>query len=43
MSARSYDVSFDVSGLASSVYFYSLEARGVNGIIFDSIKKMIVI
>lgn len=38
-----YDVNFDASGLASGVYFYSLECIGVDGINAASIRKMVII
>ena len=42
MSAGSQEVSFDASSLNSGVYFYRLEADGIDGQKFSSIKKMIL-
>jgi len=42
MSAGSQKVSFDASSLNSGVYFYRLEANGIDGQKFSSTKKMIL-
>ncbi|GIK23258.1 MAG: hypothetical protein BroJett005_26720 [Ignavibacteriota bacterium] len=42
MSAGSQKVSFDASSLNSGVYFYRLEADGIDGQKFSSTKKMIL-
>ncbi len=40
--AGSHEVTFNASGLNSGVYFYRLEATGVNGNNFTNVKKMIL-
>jgi len=42
MAAGSQDVSFDASSLNSGVYFYRIDASGVDGQKFSSVKKMIL-
>jgi len=41
-SAGTHNVSFDASNLNSGVYFYRLDANGIDGQNFSSIKKMIL-
>jgi predicted Ser/Thr protein kinase len=40
--AEIYEQTFDASSLASGVYFYKLEAAGINSQNFTSTKKMIL-
>gem|GEM_PF-6385837 len=40
---RSYIIDFNASHLASGVYFYKLEALGVNGTSFSNTKRMVLI
>ena len=42
MQAGIYNVDFNAAGLASGVYFYKIEATGVNGKEFTDVKKMIL-
>jgi hypothetical protein len=42
MTAGSHNVSFDATNLNSGVYFYKLDASGINGQNFSSTKKMIL-
>jgi hypothetical protein len=42
LSAGSRDITFDASALNSGVYFYRLDATGVEGTNFTSVKKMIL-
>ncbi|OQY71133.1 MAG: hypothetical protein B6D44_14165 [Ignavibacteriales bacterium UTCHB2] len=42
MSAGSQKISFDASSLNSGVYFYRLDADGIDGQKFSSTKKMIL-
>jgi hypothetical protein len=42
MQAGSHSINFNASSLNSGVYFYRLEAAGVDGSIFNSVKKMIL-
>jgi len=37
-----HQVNFDAANLNSGVYFYRIEANGINGIYFTSVKKMIL-
>jgi subtilisin family serine protease len=38
-----HNINFDASELSSGVYFYSIEASGVNGNNFSAVKKMILL
>ena len=40
LSAGSHNVTFDASKLTSGIYFYRLDAAGINGKTFSSVKKM---
>ena len=40
--AGNYNISVNATGLNSGVYFYTLEANGVDGSKFSSTKKMIL-
>jgi hypothetical protein len=42
MTAGTHNVTFDASRLSSGVYLYKIEAKGVDGSNFTSIKKMIL-
>jgi hypothetical protein len=42
LSAGSHDVDFKAASLNSGVYFYRIDATGVNGANFTSVKKMIL-
>lgn len=42
MSAGLQEINFDASGLNSGVYFYKVEANGVDGQSFTSVKKMLL-
>lgn len=42
MSAGSHKINFDASTLNSGVYLYKLEAQGIDGSNFSSIKKMVL-
>jgi Secretion system C-terminal sorting domain len=42
MVAGGHEVNFDASGLNSGIYFYRLDATGVNGNNFSDVKKMIL-
>lgn len=42
LSAGSHEYNFNAAGLNSGVYFYKLEASGIDGQNFSSIKKMIL-
>ena len=42
ISAGEHEINFDASGLNSGVYFYRLDAVGVDGKEFTSVKKMIL-
>ncbi|GBD86196.1 hypothetical protein BMS3Abin03_00106 [bacterium BMS3Abin03] len=42
MAAGNHDVIFDAANLNSSVYFYRIEANGVDGSRFTSVRKMIL-
>ncbi|MFO7524216.1 MAG: T9SS type A sorting domain-containing protein [Ignavibacteriaceae bacterium] len=42
LSAGAHEYSFDASSFNSGVYFYRIEASGVNGQSFTSVKKMIL-
>lgn len=42
LAAGSQEVTFDASGLNSGVYFYRLEATGIDGQQFTSVRKMIL-
>ncbi len=37
-----YEISWNAGGLASGVYFYSIEAKGIEGTKFVSVKKMLL-
>jgi len=43
MSSGYHDLEFNASTYSSGIYFYRLKAEGVNGRIFNAIKKMIII
>ena len=43
MNAGSYNVDFDGSNLASGVYFYRIEATGINGSRFVDTKRMVLV
>jgi hypothetical protein len=43
MKSGYHTYSFDGSKISSGIYFYQLEAEGVNGLKFSSIKKMILL
>jgi hypothetical protein len=40
--AGSHNVNFDASSLNSGVYFYRIEATGIDGTNFVDVKKMIL-
>ena len=40
LSAGSHNITFDASKLTSGIYFYRLDAAGINGKTFSSVKKM---
>jgi hypothetical protein len=40
LTAGSHSVTFDASNLTSGIYFYRLDAAGINGKTFSSVKKM---
>lgn len=42
MKAGLHDVEFNASSFSSGVYFYQIEAQGVNGTNFSSVKKMML-
>ena len=42
MAAGSQKVSFDASSLNSGVYFYRIDADGIDGQKFSSVKKMVL-
>lgn len=42
ITAGNHDVNFDASSLTSGVYFYTIEAKGVDGSTFMNTKKMIL-
>ena len=42
LAAGSHSINFDASNLESGVYFYRIQAEGVNGNSFASVKKMIL-
>ena len=42
MPAGSHDIKFDASQLTSGVYIYKIEAKGIDGSSFTSIRKMIL-
>ena len=42
LSAGTQQVNFNAAGLNSGVYFYQLEAKGIDGKNFTSVKKMIL-
>jgi len=41
--AGSYEINFDASMLTSSVYFYSINAKGINGENFSKTMKMLLL
>ncbi|MCF8306326.1 MAG: T9SS type A sorting domain-containing protein, partial [Ignavibacteriales bacterium] len=41
-SAGLYEVSFNASDLTSGVYFYTIDAKGINGTTYSNVKKMIL-
>jgi hypothetical protein len=43
LTAGPYNIDFNASGYPSGVYFCRLRAEGVNGKLYDSIKKMLFI
>jgi len=42
LAAGSHQINFNASNLNSGVYFYRIEATGVDGTNFTSVKKMIL-
>jgi len=42
LTAGLHEVNFDATGLNSGIYFYQLEALGIDGKTFSSVKKMIL-
>ena len=42
LSAGSHDIDFNAASLNSGVYFYRIDATGVDGVNFTSVKKMIL-
>ena len=42
LSAGVHDLNFDASGINSGVYFYRIEANGIDGSTFTDVKKMIL-
>jgi hypothetical protein len=42
LEAGSHEFDFDASGVNSGVYFYRLDAAGINGTKFSSVKKMVL-
>lgn len=42
LTAGSHEVIFDASGINSGVYFYRIDAKGIDGTDFSSVKKMIL-
>jgi len=42
VNAGYHNINFDASNLNSGVYFYSLEAQGIDGSSFSEVRKMML-
>jgi hypothetical protein len=43
LAASNHEISFNASGLNSGVYFYQIEAQGIDGRTFSDLKKMVLL